>query len=103
MEQGNTVLVIEHNLDVLKMADHIIELGPGGGNGGGELVCSGPPEKLVKKKTLTGRFLKKPLKGDPPISYQISQSTETDAVLEASVDSKGQNKGKVSKLQNFLL
>ncbi|HJM05011.1 MAG TPA: excinuclease ABC subunit UvrA [SAR324 cluster bacterium] len=100
VEQGNTVLVIEHNLDVLKMADHIIELGPGGGNGGGELVCSGPPEKLVKKKTLTGRFLKKPLKGDPPISYQISQSTETDAVLEASVDSKGQNKGKVSKLQN---
>ena len=42
VDHGNTVLVIEHNLDVLKVADHVIELGPGGGQYGGELVCDGP-------------------------------------------------------------
>ena len=59
VEQGNTVLVIEHNLDVLKMADHILELGPGGGANCGYLVCSGPPEKLAQEKTLTGKFFEK--------------------------------------------
>ena len=61
VDQGNTVLVIEHNLDVLKVADHLIELGPGGGQYGGELVCEGTPEHLADKQTLTGKFLKQRL------------------------------------------
>lgn len=55
--KGNTVLVIEHNLDVLKEADWIIELGPEGGERGGEIIFEGTPEEMKKKKTVTGRFL----------------------------------------------
>ena len=59
-EGGNTVLVIEHNLDVIKTADYIIDLGPEGGNGGGEIVCQGTPEEVAKvKNSYTGQFLKK--------------------------------------------
>ena len=60
VEAGNTVLVIEHNLDVIKTADHIIDLGPEGGNGGGTVVASGTPEEVAKcEKSYTGQFLKK--------------------------------------------
>jgi excinuclease ABC subunit A len=59
VEQGNTVVVIEHNLEVIKTADWIIDLGPEGGDGGGEIVASGPPEAIVKeKRSYTGAFLK---------------------------------------------
>ncbi|MBE6761138.1 MAG: excinuclease ABC subunit UvrA [Ruminococcaceae bacterium] len=62
VDTGNTVLVIEHNLDVIKTADHIIDLGPEGGNMGGEVVCVGTPEEVAKcEKSHTGRFLKKVL------------------------------------------
>ncbi|MCI5778861.1 MAG: excinuclease ABC subunit UvrA [Lentisphaeria bacterium] len=62
-DQGNTVIVIEHNLDVIKMADHLIDLGPEGGDAGGEIVFAGPPEAIVKcAKSHTGRFLKSYLK-----------------------------------------
>jgi excinuclease ABC subunit A len=62
-EGGNTVLVIEHNLDVIKTADYIIDLGPEGGNGGGEIVCEGTPEEVAQvEKSYTGQFLKKILK-----------------------------------------
>ena len=64
VDQGNTVLVIEHNLDVLKVADYLIELGPGGGKYGGELVCTGTPEHLSEKRTLTGNFLESVLEKD---------------------------------------
>ncbi|MCZ6708879.1 MAG: excinuclease ABC subunit UvrA, partial [Gammaproteobacteria bacterium] len=58
-DQGNTIVVIEHNLDVIKTADWIIDLGPEGGSGGGEVVAVGTPEQLVKKRSShTGRFLK---------------------------------------------
>ena len=61
-EGGNTVVVIEHNLDVIKTADHIIDLGPEGGNGGGEIVCEGTPEEVAQKEnSYTGKFLKKVL------------------------------------------
>ncbi|MDP3804838.1 MAG: excinuclease ABC subunit UvrA [Candidatus Omnitrophota bacterium] len=57
--QGNTVLVIEHNLDVIKTADYIIDLGPEGDEGGGEVVASGSPEEIVKnRKSYTGQYLK---------------------------------------------
>ena len=62
-DAGNTVVVIEHNLDVIKVADHIIDLGPEGGDGGGELVFAGTPEDCAQCETsFTGRFLK-PLLG----------------------------------------
>ncbi len=63
VDQGNTVLVIEHNLDVIKTADWIIDLGPEGGSGGGSVVAAGPPEQIATVKgSHTGRFLK-PLLG----------------------------------------
>jgi excinuclease ABC subunit A len=58
-DRGNTVLVIEHNMDVIKVADHIIDLGPEGGDGGGKILFEGTPEELIHcKETHTGRFLK---------------------------------------------
>ena len=62
VDKGNTVLVIEHNLDVVKVADHIIDIGPEGGVGGGQLLCNGTPESIVKcKKSYTAEFLKNEL------------------------------------------
>jgi excinuclease ABC subunit A len=58
VEQGNSVVVIEHNLEVIKTADWIIDLGPEGGDGGGEIVAAGPPEDIVRvKRSYTGKFL----------------------------------------------
>jgi excinuclease ABC subunit A len=63
VEKGNTVVVVEHNLDVIKTADWIIDLGPGGGEAGGNIIAEGTPESIVKKKnSLTGAFLKKEIK-----------------------------------------
>ena len=63
VDAGNTVLVIEHNLDVIKTADHIIDLGPEGGDKGGTVVCCGTPEKVAEcPESYTGQFLKKVLK-----------------------------------------
>ncbi len=60
VENGDTVVVIEHNLDVIKVADYIIDLGPEGGDGGGEIVAVGTPEEIVKNKnSYTGKYLKK--------------------------------------------
>ncbi|MBR5012049.1 MAG: ATP-binding cassette domain-containing protein, partial [Clostridia bacterium] len=62
VDAGNTVLVIEHNLDVIKTADYIIDLGPEGGNAGGTLVCCGTPEQVADcNESYTGMFLKKML------------------------------------------
>ena len=58
-DAGNTLVVIEHNLDVIKCADWIIDLGPEGGDRGGTVVAAGPPEQIVKaKRSHTGRYLK---------------------------------------------
>ena len=60
VDTGNTIVVIEHNLDLIKTADHIIDLGPEGGENGGEIVATGTPEQIVKNdKSYTGKFLKK--------------------------------------------
>lgn len=62
-DRGNSVIVIEHNMDVIKVADHIIDLGPEGGKGGGRILCAGTPEAIAKnKESHTGRFLVKELK-----------------------------------------
>lgn len=59
VDSGNTAIIIEHNLDVIKTADHIIDLGPEGGDGGGEIIATGTPEQIVKSKiSFTGKFLK---------------------------------------------
>ena len=64
-DAGNTVIVIEHNLDLIKTADYIIDLGPEGGDGGGTLVCAGTPEKVSEcEASYTGAFLKEKLKGE---------------------------------------
>ena len=58
VDGGDTVIVIEHNLDVIKTADHIIDLGPEGGDRGGTIVATGTPEEIVKvKASYTGKFL----------------------------------------------
>lgn len=63
VDQGNTVVVIEHNLDVIKVSDYIIDLGPEGGDNGGQIVATGTPEEIAKvDKSYTGQFLKKILK-----------------------------------------
>jgi excinuclease ABC subunit A len=61
VEIGNSVIVIEHNLDVIKSADWIIDLGPEGGDNGGEIVAQGTPEELIKTKSYTANYLKKVL------------------------------------------
>ena len=60
-DAGNSVVVIEHNLDVIKTADHIIDLGPEGGDGGGEVIATGTPEEIAEAGTYTGQFLEKML------------------------------------------
>ena len=63
VDQGNTVIVIEHNLDVIKSADYLIDLGPEGGENGGHIIAEGPPEKIINNPaSFTGRFLKPKLK-----------------------------------------
>ncbi len=63
VEKGNTVLVIEHNLDVIKSADYVLDLGPEGGHRGGEIIAQGTPEEIAKVEiSYTGQYLKKMLK-----------------------------------------
>jgi excinuclease ABC subunit A len=64
VDEGNTVIVIEHNLDIVKVADYIVDIGPEGGKGGGEIVCSGTPEQIIKKSVAvshTARYLSEEL------------------------------------------
>jgi excinuclease ABC subunit A len=80
VSQGNTVVVIEHNLEVIKTADWVIDLGPEGGDGGGEIVAWGPPEEIVKApRSYTGKFLAPVLKkaaGKPRKSAGASEAAE---------------------------
>jgi excinuclease ABC subunit A len=66
VNQGNSVVVIEHNLEVIKTADWVLDFGPEGGDGGGEIVATGTPEAIVKeKRSYTGQFLKELLERRP--------------------------------------
>ncbi len=63
VEFGNTVIIIEHNLDVIKLADYVIDIGPDGGSKGGKIVAEGTPEEIIKNpKSVTGKFLTDELK-----------------------------------------
>ncbi|MGC9599666.1 hypothetical protein ACO2E3_00245 [Staphylococcus epidermidis] len=65
VENGDTVVIIEHNLDVIKTADHIIDLGPEGGEGGGTIIATGTPEEIAQNKgSYTGQYLKPVLERD---------------------------------------
>jgi excinuclease ABC subunit A len=62
VERGNTVIVIEHNMEVIKMADHIIDIGPDGGRDGGRILCSGTPEELIQNEnSYTAKYLREEL------------------------------------------
>jgi excinuclease ABC subunit A len=66
VEAGNTVIVIEHNLDIIKTADWIIDLGPEGGEGGGEIIAEGTPEQIMQvERSYTGQFLRRHLASIP--------------------------------------
>lgn len=74
VDQGNTVVVIEHNLEVIKTADWVIDLGPEGGDGGGEIVVAGTPEDVVReKRSYTGRFLRDVLKRGKAVKTQAAE------------------------------
>jgi excinuclease ABC subunit A len=64
-DAGNTLVVIEHNLDVVRLADHLIEIGPGGGVEGGKLIFEGSPQQLARQETPTGKFLRNHLAMTP--------------------------------------
>jgi excinuclease ABC subunit A len=77
VDSGESVLVIEHNLDVIKTADYLIDLGPEGGNGGGTIVATGKPEQVVKvESSYTGRYLKPILERDRERTLERKRSTE---------------------------
>ena len=61
-DKGNTIIIIEHNMDVIKTVDHVIEIGPNGGRFGGEIIFTGSPDELISnKKSPTAQYLKKEL------------------------------------------
>ncbi|MBS7348297.1 MAG: AAA family ATPase, partial [Muribaculaceae bacterium] len=60
-DKGNTIIVIEHNLDIVRNADHVIDLGPGGGREGGRIIAEGTPEEISQQDTPTARYLRKEL------------------------------------------
>ncbi|RZL13112.1 MAG: hypothetical protein EOO89_18195, partial [Pedobacter sp.] len=63
VDRGNSVLIIEHNMDMIKVADHIIDIGPEGGSGGGQVLYEGTPREMLKvKESFTAKFLKEEFK-----------------------------------------
>ena len=64
VNKGNTVIVIEHNMDVIKVSDHVIDIGPEGGKEGGRVVCFGTPEQIIKnEESFTAQYLRQELNG----------------------------------------
>jgi excinuclease ABC subunit A len=96
VDQGNTVLVIEHNLDVIKTGDWLIDLGPEGGNGGGTIVGTGTPEEIAAiAESHTGRYLA-PLLGLPVSVQTTAKKTATKKAPEKTVAKKAVAKKKSS-------
>ena len=87
-DQGNTVVVIEHNLDVIKTADWVVDLGPEGGAGGGQIIATGTPEEVAKTRgSHTGRFLK-PLLGSSAGKSSARPKAQTKAKTKPKAKAK---------------
>ncbi|MHA1145392.1 MAG: excinuclease ABC subunit UvrA [Candidatus Helarchaeota archaeon] len=97
VDKGNTVLVIEHNLDVIKSADYIIDLGPEGGTDGGQVVATGTPEEVSKTNTHTGRFLKKIIQSEKLSNPTSKSISKTQPIVRSSKKSKPKKKRKNKK------
>ena len=81
VDQGNTVLVIEHNLDVIKSADRIVDLGPEGGEAGGEVIATGTPEQIAgHPESYTGRFLAELVEPEAPTVKRSRRPRKREAV-----------------------
>ena len=88
VDSGNTVLVIEHNLDVIKTADWIVDLGPGGGHRGGRVIAEGTPEQVAETKgSATGEYLARVLRGEPLVP--LSDVTFADEAGRPGVGGNG--------------
>jgi excinuclease ABC subunit A len=86
-DHGNTIVIIEHNLDVIKTADWIIDMGPEGGSGGGQIVATGTPEEVAKhEKSYTGKYLAKALKPLLQSSEKLASNKNAKAATEVIVD-----------------
>ena len=83
VKRGNTVLVIEHNTDIIKTADWVIDIGPEGGSGGGEVVATGSPEKIAKMKTPTGEAVHEILHRDPELNLKIALARDNKRKKQA--------------------
>lgn len=99
IDRGNTVLVIEHNMDLVKCADWIIDLGPEGGKFGGELIATGTPEKIAKLKTPTGEALKPFLKHQPIERRSTSPPQARQIIPSISIEGAQQNNLKAIHVQ----
>ena len=87
VEQGNTVVVIEHNLDVIKTADWVLDLGPGGGVNGGEIVAEGTPEKVAgNERSFTGQYLLETLAKSPVRSAPVALAKPRNRAKRATED-----------------
>lgn len=95
VDKGNTVLVIEHNMDLVKTVDWIIDLGPEGGKGGGEILSFGPPEKVAKKKSPTGVALKSVLSPKQHKKHGVKKELSQDT---QSIDVKGCSQNNLKNL-----
>ncbi len=96
VDRGNTVVVIEHNMDVVKMADWIVDIGPEGGAGGGEIIATGSPEKIAKMDTPTGHAVREVLEYNPAqkmkeLSKRPRRVKETSEIREIRVENCEQN------------
>jgi excinuclease ABC subunit A len=81
VDKGNTVLVIEHNMDVVKVADHVIDLGPEGGEAGGRILVSGTPEQVARHSGFTGKFLKEEMKRHAIADDESDEEVDLDALV----------------------
>ncbi|MBS0605588.1 MAG: excinuclease ABC subunit UvrA [Verrucomicrobia bacterium] len=95
VDKGNTVLVIEHNTDLIKTADWIIDLGPEGGKGGGEVIAEGPPEKIAKMKTPTGVAIKAVLS---PKKHQPAPELATSGAFLESITVEGASQNNLKQI-----
>ena len=85
VDKGNSVLVIEHNLDVIKSADWVVDMGPEGGSGGGKVVAQGTPEQVARvEASHTGRFLAEILEGHDPVPVGPAPSASSGASAPAA-------------------